>query len=77
MLNSARQKEFGAAKADLPPLCRNCEWKRLCRGGCPKDRRRDPRDAGLSHFCAGYKRFFAHADTHFKSLAKSWNGSPS
>jgi uncharacterized protein len=72
LLNSARQKSFGAAKADLPGACRACPWLRLCRGGCPKDRIRDPRDRGLSHFCAGYKKFFAHADPVFKALAAEW-----
>ena len=72
MLNSARQKSFGAAKAALADACTACEWKALCRGGCPKDRLRDPRDRGLSHFCAGYKKFFAHADPVFKALAAEW-----
>lgn len=72
MLNSARQKSFGAAKAALPAPCAACAWKSLCRGGCPKDRLRDPRDRGLSHFCAGYKKFFAHADPVFKGLAAEW-----
>jgi uncharacterized protein len=72
MLNSARQNEFGRAKALLPAPCRACPWLRLCRGGCSKDRVRDPRDRGLSHFCAGYKKFFAHADPAFKALAAEW-----
>ncbi len=67
MLNSAPQKAFGAAKADLPAPCRSCEWKRLCRGGCPKDRQRDPRDAGLSHFCAGYKKILRPRRSAFQS----------
>jgi uncharacterized protein len=72
MLNSARQAEFGRAKAGLPADCRACEWLPICRGGCPKDRLRDPRDAGLSHFCAAYKSFFAHADPEFRRLAAAW-----
>ncbi len=72
MLNSSRQRSFGAAKADLPQACRACPWLRLCRGGCPKDRIRDSRDGGLSHFCSGYKRFFAYADPHFRALAEAW-----
>jgi uncharacterized protein len=72
MLNSARQNEFGRVKAALPESCPACPWLALCRGGCPKDRLRDPRDRGLSHFCAGYKKFFAHADPVFKTLAAEW-----
>jgi radical SAM protein with 4Fe4S-binding SPASM domain len=44
MLNSARQRDFGRRKADLPPPCDSCRWLFLCRGGCPKDRIRDPAD---------------------------------
>jgi len=73
MLNSARQTEFGRMKAALPGPCRACAWLRYCSGGCTKDRLRDPRDAGLSHFCGGYKTFFAHADPHFRTLADVWN----
>jgi uncharacterized protein len=72
MLNSARQTRFGRAKADLPAACVPCEWLALCRGGCPKDRLRDPRDAGLSHFCAAYISFFSHADPEFRRLAADW-----
>jgi len=72
MLNSARQNDFGRAKSRLPSPCRACPWLRFCRGGCPKDRIRDPRDGGLSHFCAAYKKFFAHADPHFRALASAW-----
>jgi len=72
MLNSAKQTEFGRMKADRPDPCAACEWLVYCRGGCPKDRLRDPRDAGLSHFCAGYKKFFAHADASFRALANEW-----
>jgi uncharacterized protein len=72
MLNSARQTQFGRAKAGLPAACEPCEWLDLCRGGCPKDRLRDPRDGGLSHFCAAYKSFFAYADPEFRRLAADW-----
>jgi uncharacterized protein len=69
---SDRQGEFGARKAALPGQCAECPWLDRCRGGCPKDRVRDPRDRGLSHFCDAYKIFFAHADAEFKKLAASW-----
>ena len=72
MLNSAPQSEFGRGKADLPADCRSCEWLPFCRGGCPKDRVRDPRDRGLSHFCRAQKEFLAHADPAMKKLAEEW-----
>ena len=73
MLNSARQTAFGRRKAELPGECRTCEYRLLCRGGCPKDRVRDPRDRGMNHFCTGLRAFFAHADPFFKQLAADWN----
>ena len=72
MLNSARQNEFGRIKADLPEACSACEWLRFCRGGCTKDRLRDPSDRGHNHFCQAYKTFFAHADARMRKLAADW-----
>lgn len=70
MLNSQRQREFGENKAKLPEVCRACTWLHYCRGGCIKDRLRDPRDGHGNHFCEGYRLFFAHADPRLKSLAE-------
>jgi len=75
MLSSARQRQFGRMKTDLPAVCQACEWLSVCRGGCTKDRLRDPRDRGQNHFCAGYKMFFAHADPHLRRLAETWKKS--
>jgi uncharacterized protein len=72
MLNSARQARFGRLKSALPGPCRTCEWRWVCRGGCPKDRLRDPRDTGLNHFCRGFQMFFAHADARLRVLAEAW-----
>lgn len=72
MLNSPRQDAFGALKADVPAVCTTCPWLRSCRGGCTKDRIRDPRDQGVSHFCESYKMFFAHADTRLRAMASAW-----
>lgn len=72
MLNAPRQDAFAALKADVPEVCTTCRWLRSCRGGCTKDRIRDPRDAGLSHFCASYKMFFDHADARLRAMASAW-----
>jgi uncharacterized protein len=68
MLNSAAQKNFGRQKKFLPPECRNCAHLKLCRGGCPKDRIRDPADNGMNHFCNAYKMFFDHAGPELKNI---------
>jgi len=71
-LNSPRQKEFGKKKSSLPEPCVACEWLAYCRGGCTKDRIRDPRDNNLSHFCEAYKMFYAHAHERMTVLAENW-----
>jgi uncharacterized protein len=72
MLNSALQRKFGLRKADLHEKCRSCRWVGYCRGGCPKDRARDPRDGGLDHFCRAHELFFEHADGSLRRLAEEW-----
>ncbi len=64
MLDGAQQTAFGRAKsAALPTCCEECEYLRLCNGGCPKDRLVTPPGAepGPSHLCLGYKLFFQHS----------------
>jgi uncharacterized protein len=72
MLNSPLQTKFGEWKADLPEKCLQCQWLRPCRGGCTKDRVRDPRDNNLNHFCQSYITFFEHADGRFTDMAREW-----
>jgi len=72
MLNSRKQAEFGGLKRSLPQRCSFCEWLPVCRGGCTKDRLRDPGDRGLNHFCDSFRQFFAHSDTRMKEIAEDW-----
>jgi len=72
LLNSPRQTEFGRMKNRLPPECPECPWLTHCRGGCTKDRLRDPTDHGSNHFCNAFKMFFDHADLEFRRLAEEW-----
>lgn len=72
MLNSDRQKEFGALKAVLPETCLSCKWLPQCRGGCPKDRVVNPVDNQLNYFCESFKMFFEHADAPLRALAGTW-----
>jgi len=75
LLNSPRQEEFGRMKANLPEQCLGCRWLQICRGGCTKDRLRDPADNGLCHFCTSYRMFFQHADKQLRQLAERWRQS--
>lgn len=71
-LNSDRQLEFGRMKSRLPEPCKTCKWLKYCRGGCTKDRIRDPQSHNLSHFCQSYQMFFEHADQQLQQLAERW-----
>lgn len=47
---------------ELPSQCQKCEWLRLCRGGCRRDR--EPFTASrvsFNYFCEAYKSFFSYA----------------
>ncbi len=72
MLNSPRQEEFGRIKSDLPVRCLECRWLSLCRGGCTKDRLRDPRDGRLNHFCTALEMFFGYADGEMRRIVSKW-----
>jgi uncharacterized protein len=62
LLEGARQKEFGAQKAQLPEECRACRWLSMCFGGCVKDRLRsgDGKTAGGDYFCRAHQMIFEH-----------------
>lgn len=62
---SKEQQKFGFAKSRLlTQQCRDCEYQFACYGECPKNRFIRTRDGepGLNYLCAGWKKFFAHAD---------------
>ena len=72
MLNSPLQARFGRRKAALPHTCHLCDWQSHCRGGCPKERWGHTSGEKLAYFCEGYKMFFAHADSRFRTLGEAW-----
>lgn len=75
MVESPEQRAFGQAKRDaLPRVCRRCEVRFLCHGGCPKERfiRSADGEPGLSYLCPGHRRFFRHAAPQLRLLADIW-----
>jgi uncharacterized protein len=72
MLNSKRQNQFGAIKANIPAKCRTCKWYNHCFAGCPKDRIKDKRDGGMPRFCKSQIMLLEHTDHIFRKLAKEW-----
>lgn len=61
--NSEQAHVFGRAKkTSLTPDCRQCEFRFVCHGGCPKHRFAVSPSGhpGHNYLCPGYKHFFRH-----------------
>ncbi|MCP1105271.1 anaerobic sulfatase maturase [Serratia nevei] len=61
--NSEKAHAFGRAKkTSLTPDCRQCEFRFVCHGGCPKHRFTVSPSGhpGHNYLCPGYKHFFRH-----------------
>jgi uncharacterized protein len=72
LVASDQQHAFGQAKRDtLPAVCRDCDVRFVCNGGCPKDRVLTTLDGepGLNWLCDGYKAFFNHIDRPMRLMA--------
>ena len=74
MVDGARQTSFGIAKdSGLPQVCRSCEYRNLCNGGCPAHRvvAQDGEEFGINHLCAGYRQFYGHALPIFRAMGRA------
>jgi uncharacterized protein len=73
LLSRPAYEAFGRRKRQWNPACEACAYLAFCQGDCPKNRRcgegagEDP--ARLSHLCAGWRAFYAHALPRLKDLA--------
>lgn len=71
LVNSERQRAFGAAKAALPTTCLECDVRFICHGGCPKNRLASPvaGEPPLNALCEGYRGFFRHIARPMQRIA--------
>jgi uncharacterized protein len=72
LVSSDQQLAFGRDKRDsLPRMCRECDVRFACNGGCPKDRFTDTPDgeSGLHYLCPSYLDFFRHVDRPMRFMA--------
>ncbi len=60
--DARRRIGFVEHSEKLDPACRECQYFRLCRGGCRRNRVWDE-DAGAyrNYYCEGYRMFFEHS----------------
>jgi len=62
---------FLKLKPALPEACQSCEWRELCYGGCPRNRRWNE-DLSVSqpdYFCHSYRQVYAYAHDRMTALA--------
>jgi uncharacterized protein len=63
IINNPSQRTFGQNKKTLlPRQCMECKVRRLCNGGCPKQRFINDKygNPGLNYLCDGYYHYFTH-----------------
>lgn len=62
--------KFLKLKPTLPDPCKTCEWKKLCHGGCPRNRKwgEDLQTSKVDYFCSSYKQIYRYADDRMKQL---------
>ena len=71
LLNSPIYKNFGKQKAIWNKECYHCSYLNLCHGDCQKFRPGQDRNPdSLSILCKGWKKFFTHALSRFKLIAR-------
>jgi uncharacterized protein len=72
ILNRHARHRFLTMKPALPPKCTECEYLRLCHGGCPRNRvwsiGEDAVD--VDYFCDSYLKIYAHAHKRMERLAR-------
>ncbi len=76
LLESPQQESFGRLKWEsLPHYCRICAVRKMCNGGCPKNRFIQTPDGepGLNYLCAGYKTFFNHCKPFVEEVARQFH----
>ncbi len=71
---STKQQQFGLDKnTKLTTLCKRCEFKKLCNGGCPKHRfipvENDPNLH--NYLCPSYRYFFEKTMPYMQEMARS------
>ncbi|CAM3960899.1 anaerobic sulfatase maturase [Vibrio neonatus] len=70
----SQQALFGLDKINqLPEKCQQCDYQFACFGECPKNRfiKTATGEAGLNYLCAGWHKFFSHADKDLSQILRT------
>ncbi|WP_054402298.1 SPASM domain-containing protein [Paenibacillus solani] len=72
MLAHPNFDRFRLLKPTLSENCRTCNWKRLCYGGCPRNRKWSPEgnQSSPDFFCQSYKQIYSYAHERMLELGK-------
>ncbi len=71
LLHSEAYARFRQLKPALPSQCRDCQWRAVCQGGCPRNRVDRFEDTpSADYFCEAYQMFFAHAHSRMDQLRR-------
>jgi uncharacterized protein len=62
------RRAFIGQKIPWPEECAGCEWLRVCKSGCPRNRAATDGVPAPDYFCESYKQFFAHAHARLEQL---------
>ena len=68
-MQTDKYKTF-AHRKDKVNLCRACEWRAQCYGGCQKDRLAAEVSGSPTPFCKAYQQFFRHSAPKWNALMK-------
>lgn len=70
IINHPIYEKFLKMKPTLPEACKTCEWKKLCHGGCPRNRKWSGNFATseVDYFCSSYKQIYSYGNERMKEL---------
>jgi uncharacterized protein len=68
LVSGVVRRAFIGQKVPWPEDCARCEWVRVCKTGCPRNRATVEGVLAPDYFCASYKQFFAHAQARLGEL---------
>ena len=71
LADKKKQTDFGRKKyTALHQKCRECEYLKLCYGGCLRNRKAE-KNGDINYLCEGYRSFYSHTQPYFLAMGRS------